>query len=171
MPWSVIRRNVVDDTQRDARVDALEARVQHLEDHLALLRLVNSWGPAVDTGNGEAAASQFAEDAILESDLSYLIGPAAITAMVYGEGHQSLVRDGSAHIPAFPIVTIEGDHARATGYTRVYRHTADGYEVWRVSANDWEFRRTTDGWRITRRRNHVIDGGSEAKELLGRAVE
>jgi ketosteroid isomerase-like protein len=160
----------MDDNALDARVAALEARVQYLEDHLAVLRLVNCWGPAVDTGNGEAAASLFSDDAILESDLSYLTGPAAINAMVYGEGHQSLVRDGSAHIPAFPIVTIEGDRARATGYTRVYRHTDDGYEVWRVSANHWQFLRTADGWRVTRRTNHVIDGGPEAKELLARAI-
>src|SRR5215211_75790 len=113
----------MDDNALDARVAALEARVQYLEDHLAILRLVNSWGPAVDTGNGEAAASLFSDDAVLESELSYLTGPAAINAMVYGEGHQSLVRAGSAHIPAFPIVTVEGDRARATGYTRVYRHT------------------------------------------------
>jgi ketosteroid isomerase-like protein len=158
----------VDNTQLSDRVAALEARVVHLEDQLAVHRLINSWGPAVDTGNGEAAASLFAEDAILESDLSYLIGPAAITAMVYAEGHQSLIRDGSAHIPAFPIVTIEGDRASATGYTRVYRHTENGYDVWRVSANQWEFRRTADGWRVTRRTNHVIDGGPEANEILGR---
>jgi hypothetical protein len=37
----------------------------------------------------------FSDDAIVESDLSYLIGPAAINAMVYGEGHQSLIQQGS----------------------------------------------------------------------------
>ena len=160
----------MDDSQLSDRFAGLEARVKHLEDQLAIQRLINSWGPAVDTGNGEAAAALFADDAILESDLSYLLGPAAITAMVYGEGHQALVRDGSAHIPAFPIVELDGDAARAVAYTRVYRHTGEGYEVWRVSANYWEFRRDTDGWRVTRRTNHVIDGGPEAKELLARAV-
>jgi ketosteroid isomerase-like protein len=158
----------VDDTQLSDRLAALEQRMQQLEDQLAIHRLINSWGPAVDTGNGEAAASLFSDDAILESDLSYLIGPAAITAMVYAEGHQSLCRGGSAHIPAFPIVTVEGDQAHATGYTRVYRYTGDGYEVWRLSANHWQFRRTADGWRVTRRTNHVIDGGPEANEILGR---
>ena len=156
----------MDDTQLTDRVAALEERLRRVEDQLAIHRLINGWGPAVDTGNGEAAAELFTDDAILESDLSYLVGPAAITAMVYGEGHQALVRDGSAHIPAFPIVSIEGDAAEAIGYTRVYRHTPDGYEVWRVSANHWEFRRMPDGWRVAKRTNHVIDGGSEAKELL-----
>jgi ketosteroid isomerase-like protein len=158
----------VDDNRLADRMAALEERLGHLEDQLAIHRLINCWGPAVDIGDGVAAASLFADDGILESDLSYLTGPAAIKAMVHGEGHQSLIRDGSAHVPAFPIVNIDGDRATATGYTRVYRHTADGYEVWRLSANHWEFRRTADGWRMTRRTNHVIDGGPEANELLSR---
>lgn len=160
----------MDDAELNDRIAAVEARLQQVEDQLAIHRLINSWGPAVDTGDGEAAASLFSEDAILESDLSYLIGPAAITAMVHGDGHQALIRDGSAHVPAFPLIAIDGDHAQAVGYTRVYHHTPDGYEVWRVSANYWEFRRTAEGWRVTKRSNHVIDGGPEANELLRRAL-
>jgi ketosteroid isomerase-like protein len=156
----------MDDTPVQDRLDALERRVGLLEDEVAIHRLINSWGPAVDTGNAEAAASLFADDGILESDLSYLIGPPAIAAMVHGEGHQSLIRGGSAHIPAFPIVRVEGERASATGYTRVYRHTDEGYEVWRLSANHWEFRRTDKGWLVTRRTNHVIDGGPEAPAIL-----
>ena len=153
------------------RLAALEGRVQLLEDQLAILRLITSWGPAVDTGDGDAAAALWADDGVLESDLSYLIGPASIKAMVHGEGHQALIRDGSAHIPAFPIVRVDGDEASATGYTRVYRHTDEGYEVWRVSANRWEFRRTSDGWRVTKRTTQVIDGGAKANEILSRALE
>ena len=156
----------MDDTPVQDRLEALERRVGLLEDEVVIHRLINSWGPAVDTGNADAAAALFADDGILESDLSYLIGPPAIAAMVLGEGHQSLIRGGSAHIPAFPIVQIEGDRASATGYTRVYRHADDGYEVWRLSANHWEFRRTDNGWRVTRRTNHVIDGGPEAPAIL-----
>lgn len=161
----------MDSTQQEDRLAALEQRVSLLEDQLDIHRLINSWGPAVDTGDGDAAAALFAEDGLLESDLSYLIGPASIKAMVHGDGHQSLIRDGSAHIPAFPIVRVTGDRASATGYTRVYRYTGEGYEVWRVSANYWEFRRTPDGWRVTRRINHVIDGGPSAKEILGRSLD
>lgn len=153
------------------RVGALEARLKHVEDQLEIHRLINSWGPFVDTGNGEAAAGLFSDDAVLQSDLSYLVSPAAIRAMVYADGHQSLIRDGSAHIPAFPLVNVDGDSANAVGYTRVYRHTPTGYEVWRVSANYWEFKRTPDGWRVSKRVNHVIDGGPEAGEILRNAVQ
>jgi ketosteroid isomerase-like protein len=161
----------VGDAELQDRLAAVEARLGLVEDQLAVQRLINSWGPAVDTGNSEAAAALFAEDGILESDLSYLIGPAAVAAMVLGEGHQALIADGSAHVPATPVITIDGDTATATGYTRVYRHTPEGYEVWRVSANRWEFRRTADGWRVTRRTTQVVDGGPKAAEILSKAID
>ncbi|HEY7106399.1 MAG TPA: nuclear transport factor 2 family protein [Acidimicrobiia bacterium] len=158
----------MDEPQLQDRVAALEARVQLLEDRLAIQRLISSWGPAVDTGNSEAAASLFTEDCVLESDLSYLVTPAAISAMVRGEGHQALIHDGSAHVPTTAIVDVDGDTATATGYTRVYRHTPDGYEVWRVSANTWDLRRTEDGWRVVRRTAQVIDDTGKANALLSR---
>ncbi len=158
----------MEDAELEARLAILEEQVRRLEDQVAIHRLINSWGPAVDTGQAEAAAALFSEDAVLQSDMSYLTGPAAIEDMVRSDGQQALIDQGSAHIPAFPVVDIDGDAARAIGYSRVYLHTDDGYEVWRVSANYWEFTRTDDGWRVRRRTNHVIDGGPQAQQLLGR---
>ena len=154
----------------DDRLVALEARIRLLEDQVAIHRLVNSWGPAVDTGDSSVAAALFADDGVLESDLSRLVGPGAVAAMVESDGQQSLIRDGCAHVQAFPLVAIDGDSATATGYSRVYRYRDGAHEIWRVSANRWEFRRTPDGWRITRRVNHVIDGGPEARGLLNQGL-
>jgi ketosteroid isomerase-like protein len=158
----------VEDAELEARFAGVEERVRRLEDQVAIHRLINSWGPAVDTGQAEAAAALFSEDAVLQSDMSHLTGPAAIADMVRSDGQQALIDQGSAHIPAFPVVDIDGDAARAIGYSRVYLHTDEGYEVWRVSANYWEFTRTEAGWRVSRRTNHVIDGGPQAQQLLGR---
>jgi ketosteroid isomerase-like protein len=154
----------------DDRLGALEARIRLLEDQFAIHRLVNSWGPAVDTGDSRAAAALFADDGVLESDLSHLVGPDAVAAMVESDGQQSLIRDGCAHVQAFPLVTIDGDRATATGYSRVYRYRDGAHEIWRISANRWEFQRTPNGWRITRRVNHVIDGGPEARDLLNQGL-
>ena len=159
------------ETELQDRLAVMEERLRLLEDQLALLRLINTWGPAVDTGHSEAAASLWTDDGVLESDMSYLVGPQAVAAMVEGDGQQALVQQGSAHVPAFPVVTVAGDRASATGYTTVYRHTPEGYEVWRVSANHWEFHRGAGGWRVARRTAQVIDGGPKAKELLRGALE
>ena len=69
-----------------------------------------------------------------------------------------------------PIVRITGDTAQATGYSRVYLHTSDGYEIWRGSANHWEFVRTAKGWRVTRRTNRTLDGSVEARQILQRGL-
>ena len=157
----------MDTTQPDDRLAALEARVQMLEDQLAVQQLLNRWGPAVDTGDSAAAAALWTDDGVLQSEISYLDGPAGVAAMVESDGQQALIRQGCAHVQAFPLITVDGDRATATGYSRVYLHQEDGsYAVWRVSANQWEFTRTRDGWRASRRTNHVIVGGPEARDRL-----
>jgi hypothetical protein len=157
-------------TNPEDRLAALEQRVRLLEDQIELYRLISSYGPAVDTGSSDAAGSLWAEDGAYEFDTSRLDGPKGIAAMVLSEGHQSLIRGGCAHILALPVVHVDGDHASATGYSRVYRHTAEGYEVWRVSANHWQFVRTPEGWRVAHRVNRTLDGSPEARDILARAI-
>jgi ketosteroid isomerase-like protein len=152
------------------RLAALEDRVRHLEDEATLYRLIASWGPAADRGDGEAASSFWTDDAELHTESSHIQGAAGVRAMIDSEGQQALVRQGCAHVQSLPLVRIAGDRATGTNYGRVYLHTDNGYEVWRASVNRWEFRRTPDGWRVSRRVVHTIDGGPEARELLRMAT-
>jgi hypothetical protein len=161
----------VGDGGLEDRVTALERRVRELEDAMAVTRLVYSWGPAVDTGSSREAADLWDEDGVLESDLSRLEGPAAVYAMVESEGQQALIDQGCAHVQSAPIVTVDGDRASAITYSQVFLHTEDGYGVWRVSANQWECRRTPFGWRLTRRTNRVIDGASASRDILVHAFD
>jgi hypothetical protein len=160
-----------DQEAAEARLAALESRVHQLEDYLAVLRLINSWGPAVDTGSSQQAGALWDESGVLESDLSRLEGPADVVAMVESDGQQALIAKGCAHVQSAPVVTVDGDRAVAVAYSQVFLHAEDGHEVWRVSANRWECQRTPDGWRLTRRVNRVIDGGPAARSLLVQAFE
>jgi hypothetical protein len=161
----------LESTQYEDRLAALEARVQLLEDQLAVQQLLNRWGPAVDTGESAAAAALWTDDGVMESEIARLDGPAAVFEMVESDGQQALIAQGCAHVAGFPLIMVDGDRAAATCYSRVYLHRDDGgYEIWRVSANRWEFARTDAGWRATRRTNHVIDGGPEARDLLRRGL-
>ena len=158
----------------DSRLKALESRIQSLEDQLAIHRLINSWGPAVDGDDPEAAASIWADDGVLLSELqnTRLEGPKDVATMVRSEGHQALVKSGSAHIQSFPVISIDGDRAKAVGFSRVYLHKeGGGHEIYRVSANRWDFRRTEKGWRVAQRINRLIDGGEDARAVLRQAFE
>jgi hypothetical protein len=148
------------------RVTALESRVQQLEDHPAVRRLINSWGPAVDTGSSQEAANLWDDDGVLDSDLSRLEGPVAVIAMVESKGQQALIGQGCAHVQSAPVITVDGDRATATASSQVFLHTEDGYDVWRGSANQWECRRTSDGCRLTRRLNREVDGTSGSGAVL-----
>src|SRR5690349_19009180 len=53
-----------EDRRLEDRLAALEARVQMLEDQLAVQQLLNRWGPAVDTGDSAAAAALWTEDGV-----------------------------------------------------------------------------------------------------------
>ena len=154
----------------EARIEALERRVQTLEDELALLRLMTSYGPAVDTGDGEAAARLWLEDGVYDPDgPGALEGRSAIEAMLAGERHQSLV-PGCAHLNGPAIVQIHGDRATAVGYSQVYATTAGKHRLFRMAANRWEFVRTPDGWKVERRTNRVL-GSDRSVEVLRGAVD
>ncbi len=169
------------------RLLALEERVRFLEDHVrflddqaALYRLIARWGPAADIPDGKAASLFWDEDAVLEWEDTRVEGASGVRAKIDSEGQHALVSQGCAHVQGLPLLQIDGDHATATNYGRVYVHTGDSepsddrygdaYEIRRVSVNRWEFRRTADEWRVTRRTTHVLDGGPVARELLSRAV-
>jgi ketosteroid isomerase-like protein len=155
----------------DARIQQLEDRLQSLEDELAVWRLVNSYGPAVDSGNSEAASGIWTEDGVYDIGSDTWSGRAAIAGMVEGEGHQGLIHEGAAHVMALPQVRLDGDTAVATGYSRVYRRVDDGFRVWRVAANRWELVRTAAGWRCVRRTTRLMDGSQEPRSLIGRGLE
>jgi hypothetical protein len=160
-----------DNDELSERLAALEARLQRLEDQAAVLRLVCSWGPAVDTGRSREAGELWDDGGVLESDLSRLEGPRAVEAMVESDGQQALIREGCAHVQTSPIVTIDGDDAIVTTYSQVFTHHEEAHRVWRVSANRWECRRTAAGWRLTKRVNRLIDGSPSARELLAQALD
>ena len=155
----------------EATVAALATRLQAVEDQLAITQLVVSYGPAVDSGSAAEVAALFLEDGVYDSrPPGPMEGRAGISAMVGSDGHQALIHNGCGHVMAAPVVTVDGDRAVATGYSRVYRRVDEGFEVWRLAANRWELERTPDGWQVRYRVNRLLDGSDEARDLLRRGV-
>ena len=104
----------------EERFAVLEARIKLLEDREAIGRLICSWGPACDTGLSEEAASIWTDDGLLVSDMSRLEGPRGVLAMMESDGQQDLIRQGCAHVQGVPLISVEGDEARAINYSRCF---------------------------------------------------
>lgn len=147
--------------------EALERRLQVLEDRAEIADLIARYGPAADSGDADAVAALWApggtyqfDDTVLEAD--------DIRSLVSIPTHVEYMRRGCAHIVSAPRIEIDGDDAVAVTHSVVMLREGERWVGERVSANRWELRRAADGWRVQRRRNRLLDGDGAARELLAR---
>lgn len=154
----------------ETRLAALETKVRVLEDALELREIMDRYGPAVDSGDADAAARLFADDGVYDAEgAPPMLGADGVRAMVQGPTHQSLLPN-SAHTIGPSQLRIEGDRATATGYSRVYLREGESFRLWRVAANRWEFERRGDAWKVAKRTNRLI-GTKDAHEILASAAD
>jgi hypothetical protein len=155
-------------------VAALTKRLGEVEDQLDLAQIVARYGPAADSGAADAAAELWTEDgAFIVPPMATWTGHGEIAAMYRGDGHQSLLRNGVAHVLTAPRVIIDGDTASGWNYALNIRWDAAAERFWvaRVSANEWHWVRTESGWRTTSRENRNLDGAEEPRALLRRSTQ
>lgn len=152
-----------------ATVEAMRARLQVLEDQMAIIQLTAQYGPNVDSGSAEATAAMWTDDGTFDAVGAITMhGHAEIAAMVESAGHQNLIVNGCGHVLTTPHVVVDGDDAYGRSYALNIRWDAETERFWvaRVSANTWTWRRTPDGWRITDRKNANLDGTPEHRAML-----
>ncbi|WIM88824.1 nuclear transport factor 2 family protein [Candidatus Mycobacterium wuenschmannii] len=150
------------------RLEALERRLRSVEDELAIRRLLASYGPLVDAGDGDTVAALWTEDGQYDVDGWVMRGRSDVAAMVQSSGHQSMISAGAAHFLGPVCLRVDGDNAIAVCESIVVRHDDEGrgYRVWRAGANHVTLRRTDEGWRIVRRTTRALDGSSDARNVL-----
>lgn len=166
---------------QEDRFEALERRLQRTEDELTIRNLIARYGMAVDCGDVQAALDCHLPDAVYvvsapragreageqDADL-HLRGHQAIGEMLSSELHQSLL-PGCAHTVGPLTVELDGDTARATGYSRLYHYREERPELMRLGVNEWELHRQGDRWYISRRTSRLI-AESSAQAVLRRAA-
>ena len=157
------------------RLAALETRVRAAEDQLEIIRLLNTYGPLVDSGSSEAASQLWVEGGGYNfsgglSGGTRLSAPDELVSMYETEGHKGLVNTGVSHFTATPRITVNGDSAEAVGYSFVILKEGDRWFVWRGAINHWTLARTDDGWRIAERYNRTLDGSEASHETMRRVL-
>ena len=158
---------------QDERIELLERRLRAAEDHLEILNLLNSYGPLVDSGNALAAAALWVEGGGYNysggnSNGTRLQAPDALVKVYEGAGHMSLVGTGCSHLTATPVITLNGDHATALGYSYVILKEGERWFVFRAAINEWKLLRTPAGWRIAERLNRIISGTEDSHDVMRR---
>ena len=152
------------------RLDRLERRVQALEDELAIIRLVASYGPLVDAGDADAVAALWAEDGTYDVEGWQMTSRDDVRAMVGSDGHQGLIEGGCSHFLGPAHVTLHGDEAVAVCESVLVRHREGGFSVRRAGANHFVLTRGPEGWLIQARTTRALDGSREARDLLAKGA-
>jgi hypothetical protein len=151
----------------DERIAQLEQRLRRVEDQLEIINLVASYGPLVDSGDGDGAAALWTRDGVYDVDTGIYEGHDGLAAMVHSPPHQKLIERGCAHLTTTPRVAVQGDTAVAVTHSQLLVRSRTGnYDVVRATAHRWELVRTADGWRVERRTSRLLDGGEAARSLL-----
>ncbi|MDP3139983.1 MAG: nuclear transport factor 2 family protein [Burkholderiaceae bacterium] len=153
----------------ETRLAVLEQRLQEAEDRLAIYQLIASYGPAVDTLDGEAVSALWTEDGVYDTQSRPFRGQADISGIVNTAQHRSYVERGGGHVMSLPQITIDGDTAVAIGYSNVFTRDGKHWRVERTSSNRWELVRTLLGWRVKHRLNRLLDGTEAHRDILARA--
>jgi hypothetical protein len=164
----------------------LDERVRLIEDRLDIYNLIASHPPSADTGAGDYTASVWTQDGVFDSGAEFTrpTGRAAIAGGSSNPEHHRAIEQGIAHFAGLPYVRVTGDTAVAISYLQILvpdrvgpvfevpNHGASGgFHVHRVSANRWEFVRSAEGWKISRRTLRPLDGSPPAREILRGALE
>jgi uncharacterized protein (TIGR02246 family) len=143
-------------SELDEVVERLSARLQAVEDELAITRLLTSYGFAVDGDDADACADLYSPDALVTiDDATSLRGRDEIRSIVTSDAHQAIL-PFCAHVMGPFTVQVSGDTATAIGYATVYVATEAGRQVWRQSLSRWTLQRQGAGWRVQRRESWAM---------------
>lgn len=162
----------------------IEDRLRAVEDRLAIYQIIASHPPAADSGTPDYYRDAFTQDGIMDlGGGKRADGNAAVAGMVTTPEHRAAIAGGLCHFAGLPRVTIDGDRAVAISYLQIVtpnrgappvevagHGTTSGFRIHRAGANRWDFERTKNGWKVTRRTLRPLDGSPEARELLSAAI-
>jgi hypothetical protein len=149
-----------------AQLGALAARVQALEDVLAVHRVLTSYGLAVDAGNADTTAALYAEACEVDIDrTAWFRSRQDVHDMVLGDAHQAILGE-CAHVMGPYAVTVDGDHALAVGYATVYVRQDAQIRPWRQAYGRFELERRDGRWQITKRVSRAV-GSQYRSDVLG----
>jgi len=145
----------------ESRIEALEQRVHELEAKEAIRELRHNYAYYADNGDWEGFLSLFTEDASIEysddNDRSSRHGKEELEE--YTKEITKRV-EFSAHMMHNPVITVEGDEARATWYFEVPELLADESALRMQGRYEEEYRLVNGEWRISCSRprfNYTVD--------------
>ena len=140
------------------QLERLAARVQAVEDILAIHQLLMDYRRCIDARDFKAYAALFAADGVWTGSLGTATGPQEIEALL--EREVDVFEDDSSreyHLVANPEITVDGDVGSAEStFCLITRGPGDSPSVTLVGRYRDTLVRAEDGWKF-RRRETLLD--------------
>ena len=136
-------------------LEALEVRLQRLEDLQAITQLFIDYGRFLDGGDFESYALLFAEDGeVLLGPMGRATGPQAIKELMVAQLSASVGE--TYHLISSPMISLNGDQATSsTMWTVMHRSESGAPRVTMVGRHEDILVRSNEGWRFKQRRGFV----------------
>lgn len=156
----------------EERFLAIEKRLQAAEDELAIVRLLNTYGPLVDSGEADKAVRVYKEGGFLDVEgYPRQVAYDGIAAPLKGEAQTQMNAAGCMHVVSSPKIKLNGNRAEAVTYNLVILNENDKFGIWRAAVNHWKLERTEEGWRASERYTRAVNGNEEARELMRKVID
>ncbi len=136
------------------------ARLQKVEDELAIRRIITDYAANLDAQNFAAYAALFAKDGTWATGSSVRRGPAEIQQMLvglYGTPPAGFVNAESYHLVSNMAVNVDGDHATARSRHLLILRGPDGHPTPTLAGYyDDDYVREDGKWKILHRVDHPV---------------
>jgi uncharacterized protein (TIGR02246 family) len=144
----------------DPQREALERRVQQLEDQEQIRQVLIAYGEYLDARDYAGYASLFARDGVWTGGFGSATGPAGIQAMLeenLGKAEPGFINKSSFHLMTTMVVAVDGDAATARSRYTFFTANADNKPVPSLAGRYVdEFVREDGQWKIKRRTTHGV---------------
>ncbi|WP_169053484.1 nuclear transport factor 2 family protein [Alteraurantiacibacter aquimixticola] len=148
------------DTSALEALEALEARVQAVEDQLAIQRVITDYSAHLDARDYDGYVGLFTEDGVWANGNTRREGREEIRAMLeglFGEVEEDYVNLSSFHYIANFEVDVEGDEARSKSRFIFFMRGEGGAPMPELSGQYHDrLVRTEEGWKIAERVDHTV---------------
>ena len=153
-------------------IQALQRRVQQLEDEREIRYLIGRYGHYADLGYEEAWADQWTDDGVYDlvtvqrggagyAEPMRFEGKEELLGMIRDPGAHKLFEGRSLHLQDFNLVIrIDGDEAVAHGYSMTMLREDEGIQIRSAGMVRWRFKREDGRWRITEKHRRNVGDGS-----------
>jgi hypothetical protein len=162
----------------------LLARLAATEDRLEILNLLAGSAFSSDVASEAYWTKMFTDDAVFDRGQGRQDkGRAEILKIVTAPEQKEAIKFGMTHLATLPLITLKGDSAIATGCLLIVmpdtaashvklpgKGVSTGFSIYQLTINRWEFVRTTEGWKVSKRTVRPLSS-SDAQAMLIRAID